>query len=73
MATTAEIFVQWKGTDLCADFYCECGAHFHIDAEFVYAIKCSACGATYRVPSTLTLTRIEEGAEPCTHIAKYED
>ena len=36
-------FIQWKGTDLCMDFYCpECGDHSHFDGEFAYSIHLDA-------------------------------
>lgn len=28
-------FIQWKGTDVCMDFHCECGAHCHFDGSYV--------------------------------------
>jgi hypothetical protein len=49
------VYIQWKGTDACLDFHCECGNHGHIDADFVYGVRCSACGRTYTLPDTLTL------------------
>lgn len=55
----ASLYVQWKGTDLCGDFTCECGKSFHIDADFVYNIQC-LCGALYQVPYLLELKRVNE-------------
>ena len=43
-------FIQWKGTDVCMDFYCDCGVDFHIDAFFAYAIKCPSCGSIWEMP-----------------------
>lgn len=40
-------WIQWKGTDVCLDLRCECGALTHFDGEFAYALECSACGRTY--------------------------
>jgi hypothetical protein len=40
-------WIQWKGTDVCMDVYCECGSHSHIDGDFAYFIKCNNCGAIY--------------------------
>ena len=71
------LFVQWKGTYLCADFVCpSCSKQDHIDAEFCYAIECLACGGIWRLPVTLALERISPGAESCTVKAndpEYED
>ena len=33
-----DTFIQWKGTDVCMDFHCKCGAHLHIDGMFVYKV-----------------------------------
>jgi len=46
-------FVQWKGTDVCLDFHCECGHHGHFDGYFAYHLKCTACGAVYQMPANL--------------------
>lgn len=51
--TETHAFIQWKGTDACIDFRCHCGRHYHIDAEFLYFIKCPACGALWEMPSML--------------------
>lgn len=47
------VFIQWKGTDACLDFHCDCGAYHHIDAEFLYAIKCHKCNTIWEMPSHL--------------------
>jgi hypothetical protein len=54
-----EVFIQWKGTDVCFDFRCECGADAHFDGYFAYAIKCPLCGTIYEMPSTVTLLKVE--------------
>lgn len=33
-------WIQWKGTNVCIDLHCECGAHGHVDAEFLYFVRC---------------------------------
>ena len=43
-------FVQWKGTDVCMDFHCECGAHCHFDGDFAYTVKCPHCDAVWEMP-----------------------
>ena len=37
------IWVQWKGTDVCCDIYCKCGAHLHFDGDFLYHFQCGRC------------------------------
>lgn len=34
---------QWKGTDVCMDVRCGCGASFHIDGDFTYYVRCPTC------------------------------
>lgn len=43
-------FVQWKGTDVCMDFHCECGAHCHFDGYFAYTVKCPHCEIVWEMP-----------------------
>lgn len=57
------ISVQWKGTDLCAGFRCQCGAEGHIDDYFCYSISCEACGQVYVLPRTIQLLKAEEVAD----------
>lgn len=47
------VFLQWKGTNACLDFNCECGAHVHVDDDFVYAIRCPECAAIWEMPAYL--------------------
>ncbi len=42
-------FIQWKGTEVCMDCWCSCGTHFHMDAEFMYAVECPSCHRTFAV------------------------
>ena len=48
---TPSAFIQWKGTDLCMDFYCECGAHCHFDGSFAYTVQCPHCQQIYEMPA----------------------
>jgi len=50
--------LQWKGSDICADFHCKCGAHGHIDADFVYYYKCAKCGRIYSMPGWMPLMEL---------------
>jgi hypothetical protein len=40
-------WIQWKGTDVCMDFWCSCGHQGHIDRDFTYFIRCDGCGQVY--------------------------
>lgn len=60
----AEMFIQWKGTDLCMDFYCPCstfgGGHF--DGAFAYYVRCTSCGQVYRM-GTQVIARKDDSPE----------
>src|SRR4051812_32382694 len=62
----AEGFIQWKGTDVCFDFRCECGYDGHFDGYFAYAIQCRRCKAVYEMPAHVYPRRIQanENARP---------
>lgn len=57
------VWVQYKGTNLCADFHCACGVRGHIDESFAYSVRCDSCGQIWVLPQTLTLTRLEDMPE----------
>jgi hypothetical protein len=59
MAKT-QTFLQWKGTDVCLDFYCKCGNTFHLDEYFAYYIKCLACGRVYKMPDDPKPQEVQE-------------
>lgn len=48
-------WIQWKGTDVCVDLYCECGAHGHIDGYFLYHYECLGCGRKYALSANVKL------------------
>jgi uncharacterized protein (DUF983 family) len=54
-------FIQWKGTDLCMDFWCpECGHHTHFDGFFAYHVQCSNCEARFEMPTDLPVKKVEK-------------
>jgi hypothetical protein len=57
------IWIQWKGTELCADFRCRCGQRGHIDDGFCYAIRCESCGQVYVLPRTVELIPNEDSTD----------
>lgn len=61
-------FIQWKGTDVCMDFYCVCGDQFHIDADFTYAVQCPHCDRLFEMSSMIEAREIKpedwKGCEP---------
>ena len=58
-------WVQWKGTDVCMDVHCKCGAHCHIDADFAYHVKCMECGTVYMCNGHIELIELEETPDSC--------
>jgi len=48
-------WIQWKGTDVCADIHCACGALMHIDADFLYHIQCPYCQQVYECSGFIDL------------------
>jgi len=54
-AYEAHGWIQWKGTNVCIDLHCPCGAHDHIDAGFAYFYRCSGCGRGYALGQTIKL------------------
>ena len=49
------VFVQWKGTEVCLDFACSCGYSGHYDGGFAYGLKCAQCGQIWTMPHTFGL------------------
>jgi hypothetical protein len=49
----ANAFIQWKGTDVCMDFTCECGAEGHIDGYFAHVVECPSCKELWEMPMML--------------------
>lgn len=56
----ADMFIQWKGTNLCMDFHCPCGVDGHVDADFAYNVQCHGCGAVYEMGTQVITRRVTE-------------
>lgn len=52
-------WVQWKGTNVCCDLHCACGAHLHFDGWFMYYIKCPKCGQVYECGGYIKLYSVD--------------
>lgn len=53
----AEVNVQWKNVDICADIQCVCSSEaekfeFHLDGLMGGTFTCPNCGRTYQLPWT---------------------
>lgn len=57
------VYVQYKGTDICFDFYCVCGMQTHYDGYGAYTVKCGACGRLYALPTLLPVVPVDEIVE----------
>ena len=51
-------YIQWKGTDVCMDFTCECGALSHFDAEFLYFVKCPNCSRVFCIGTRVVAVEV---------------
>lgn len=51
-------WIQWKGTQVCMDVHCQCGAHFHVDGWFAYQVKCPACNIVYSCNGHIELIKL---------------
>lgn len=68
------LYVQWKGTELCGDFHCACGAIGHIDDElFAYAVQCGRCGAIWELPIHMPLIEGRDEPRVLVHVDRDTD
>lgn len=58
--TDATMFIQWKGTDVCMDFHCDCGESYHVHGDFVYVLECPACGAKYELGTQVRARKLAD-------------
>ena len=58
--TDATMFIQWKGTEVCLDFYCPCGHRGHLDAGFAYFVRCPACETVFEMGTQVLAIRSTE-------------
>ena len=58
--TKQDNFIQWKGTDLCMDFHCECGYHNHYDGYFAYFIECKQCKQNYKLDTNVLMEKVDK-------------
>ncbi len=60
-------WIQWKGTDVCMDIHCECGCLSHIDADFLYHVKCPECKQVYFCNGHIELIKLSVEPDTCVH------
>jgi hypothetical protein len=57
-------YIQWKGTDVCMDFHCECGACCHFDGAFAYTVKCPHCETVWEMPTSIYPRKADVERDP---------
>ena len=57
-------WIQWKGTEVCMDVYCGCGAAFHVDGWFAYYVECPGCSQVHMCNGHIELVPLLPGEEP---------
>lgn len=53
-----QVFIQWKATDVFAEFDLPCGHAGYYDGYFMYYLECPICERVYEVGSEVTLTEV---------------
>jgi hypothetical protein len=68
------IWVQWKGTEVCADVYCACGASMHADTEFFYFFQCPGCKRYWEVGTHVAIYEVDaERVKGSACVYQFED
>ena len=65
--------LQWKGTDACIDFYCDCGIASHIDGDFIYYVECGNCGRIYELNPVISVKLLNHKPDGCIKITDSSD
>lgn len=53
-------FIQWKNTDVCMDFWCDCGNQMHLDGYFAYNVFCKECKTFWKMGQSVSMTKISK-------------
>jgi hypothetical protein len=69
----ARMFLQWKNTKVCLDFYCSCGCEPHGDGWGPNFIRCPGCGAVYELGTQVIVRRLPSGEDPAIPPMELED
>lgn len=59
-------WIQWKGTDVCMDVHCVCGAMTHIDDSHCYVIQCPECDRIYFLNGNIEFIELTDPISPDT-------
>lgn len=66
-------WIQWKGTDVCIDIHCVCGAHLHLDVDFLYNVQCAHCKKYFQLNPHIELIELKEEPKGCLKIGYDSD
>ena len=50
------IDINWFQSDVCIQFYCQCGAMAHFDVPAIEKVQCKVCKREYKLPRFVDLT-----------------
>ncbi len=53
-----DMFIQWKGTDVCMDLQCPCGCSSHIHGYFANSVQCPECLSVYKLGCQVIAKRV---------------
>lgn len=66
------LWIQWKGTDVCCDIHCKCGAHLHFDGDFLYFFQCPHCKTYWECGTHMPIYEVS-AARAGEHVVKQPE
>ena len=73
MPADCDVFIQWKGTNVCLDFHCyKCNTFAHFDGDFAYYLVCPKCGQHYEMPTVFALKSVDKPDSSCIQEPAYD-
>ncbi|MBB5985966.1 hypothetical protein [Sphingobium lignivorans] len=57
-------FIQYKNTNICMDFRCDCGEQSHYDGDFADAVECPNCHQQWEMPQFIVPRKVCAGTYP---------
>lgn len=55
--------INFKCNEVCCDIVCKCGNTTHVDAEYMYHVKCPHCGSIYLCSTYIELIEVNNVVE----------